>query len=90
MANNYGPPYGSTESNFGKIISKDLKKYRDENLNSQNDQERIDTWVEQTSLVSGVNLVPFYEDWGFPISENTKNNLTDLPVWTENPMNTFD
>ena len=30
FANNYGPPYGSTESNFGKIISKDLKKYRDE------------------------------------------------------------
>ena len=30
LANNYGPPYGSTESNFGKIISKDLKKYRDE------------------------------------------------------------
>ena len=30
LANNYGPPYGSTEINFGKIISKDLKKYRDE------------------------------------------------------------
>ena len=30
MANNYGPPYGSTETNFGKIISKELKKYRDE------------------------------------------------------------
>ena len=30
LANNYGPPYGSTETNFGKIISKDLKKYRDE------------------------------------------------------------
>ena len=27
LANNYGPPYGSTEINFGKIISKDLKKY---------------------------------------------------------------
>ena len=30
LANNYGPPYGSTETNFGNIISKDLKKYRDE------------------------------------------------------------
>ena len=30
LANNYGPPYGSAESNFGNIISKDLKKYRDE------------------------------------------------------------
>ena len=30
LANNYGPPYGSAESNFGKLMSKDLKKYRDE------------------------------------------------------------
>lgn len=30
LANNYGPPYGSAESNFGKIIKSDLRKYRDE------------------------------------------------------------
>ena len=30
LANNYGPPYGSAESNFGKIMKRDLKKYRDE------------------------------------------------------------
>mgnify|MGYP001244984703 CR=1 FL=1 len=30
LANNYGPPYGSAERNFGRIINKDLKKYRDE------------------------------------------------------------
>ena len=30
LANNYGPPYGSAESNFGKIIKRDLGKYRDE------------------------------------------------------------
>lgn len=30
LANNYGPPYGSAESNFGKIMKTDLKKYRDE------------------------------------------------------------
>ena len=30
LANNYGPPYGSAEKNFGKIMSSDLKKYRDE------------------------------------------------------------
>ena len=32
LANNYGPPPGSAESNFGKIISKELKQYRDEIL----------------------------------------------------------
>ena len=30
LANNYGPPYGSAESNFGKIMKSDFRKYRDE------------------------------------------------------------
>lgn len=30
LANNYGPSAGSAEINFGKILSGDLKKYRDE------------------------------------------------------------
>ena len=30
LANNYGPPSGSAETNFGKVISSDLRPYRDE------------------------------------------------------------
>ena len=30
LANNYGPPPGSAEENFGKILATDLKAYRDE------------------------------------------------------------
>ena len=30
LANNYGPPYGSAEENFGKILHSDLAPYRDE------------------------------------------------------------
>lgn len=30
LANNYGPPPGSAEENFGKMITQDLKDYRDE------------------------------------------------------------
>ena len=30
LANNYGPPYGSAESNFGRIMKSDFRKYRDE------------------------------------------------------------
>jgi L-glyceraldehyde 3-phosphate reductase len=30
LANNYGPPYGSAEENFGKVMQSDFKKYRDE------------------------------------------------------------
>jgi L-glyceraldehyde 3-phosphate reductase len=30
LANNYGPPAGSAETNFGKLLATDLKPYRDE------------------------------------------------------------
>src|SRR5512146_1714083 len=30
LANNYGPPYGSAEENFGKLLCEDLAPYRDE------------------------------------------------------------
>ncbi len=30
LANNYGPPYGSAEENFGLLMEQDLRPYRDE------------------------------------------------------------
>jgi L-glyceraldehyde 3-phosphate reductase len=30
LANNYGPPYGSAETNFGRIFAEDFARYRDE------------------------------------------------------------
>ncbi len=30
LANNYGPPYGSAEENFGLLFKRDFSKYRDE------------------------------------------------------------
>ena len=30
LANNYGPPYGSAERNFGTLFARDFKPYRDE------------------------------------------------------------
>ncbi|GEO24078.1 L-glyceraldehyde 3-phosphate reductase [Cyclobacterium qasimii] len=32
LANNYGPPYGAAEENFGRILKKDFLPYRDELL----------------------------------------------------------
>ena len=32
LANNYGPPYGSAETNFGEHLRRDFKPYRDELL----------------------------------------------------------
>lgn len=30
LANNYGPPYGTAEKNFGRVLKSDLASYRDE------------------------------------------------------------
>ncbi len=30
LANNYGPPYGSAEANFGQLMAQDFRPYRDE------------------------------------------------------------
>jgi L-glyceraldehyde 3-phosphate reductase len=30
LANNYGPPYGSAEENFGRLFAQDFRPYRDE------------------------------------------------------------
>jgi L-glyceraldehyde 3-phosphate reductase len=32
LANNYGPPYGAAETNFGRLMREDLRPYRDELL----------------------------------------------------------
>lgn len=50
LANNYGPPPGSAEENFGKIFNKDLKQYRDEMI---------------ISTKAGYGMWPGpYGDWG--------------------------
>src|SRR5258706_11644948 len=30
LANNYGPPFGSAETNFGELLRQDFRPYRDE------------------------------------------------------------
>jgi len=30
LANNYGPPYGTSETNFGRVFAEDLRPFRDE------------------------------------------------------------
>lgn len=50
LANNYGPPAGSAESNFGRILKEDLGNYRDELI---------------ISTKAGYDMWPGpYGDWG--------------------------
>ena len=50
LANNYGPPYGAAEQNFGRIMASDLRPYRDELI---------------ISTKAGYDMWPGpYGDWG--------------------------
>jgi L-glyceraldehyde 3-phosphate reductase len=50
MANNYGPPYGSAEENFGRLFAQDFRRYRDELI---------------ISTKAGYDMWPGpYGDWG--------------------------
>jgi L-glyceraldehyde 3-phosphate reductase len=50
LANNYGPPYGSAEENFGRMLRDDLRPYRDELV---------------VSTKAGYDMWPGpYGDWG--------------------------
>jgi L-glyceraldehyde 3-phosphate reductase len=50
LANNYGPPYGSAEENFGRILAGDLRGHRDELI---------------VSTKAGYDMWPGpYGDWG--------------------------
>ena len=42
LANNYGPPYGSAEENFGRVIAADFRPFRDELIIST--QAGYDMW----------------------------------------------
>jgi L-glyceraldehyde 3-phosphate reductase len=50
LANNYGPPYGTAELNFGRVMREDLRPYRDELI---------------ISTKAGYDMWPGpYGDWG--------------------------
>ena len=47
---------------------------------------RIEQWITRTSSVAGVDLVPFYEAWGWPVSNAARAATAGLPAWAGDPM----
>ncbi len=60
LANNYGPPPGSAEENFGKILGEDFRNHRDELIISTKAGYRMwdgpyGEWGSKKNLVSSLN-----------------------------------
>ena len=60
LANNYGPPHGSAEENFGKLLKQDLHPYRDELIISSKAGYRMwegpyGEWGSRKSLLASLD-----------------------------------
>ncbi len=62
------------------------KRYLEMSDPPSSDQDKIDRWVLESSLEVGQNLTPFYDAWGFPIQQATRDALVDLPAWESHPL----
>ncbi|XP_077004643.1 TRPM8 channel-associated factor 2-like isoform X2 [Tamandua tetradactyla] len=47
---------------------------------------KMNLWVKKFSEKVQKNLVPFFEDWGWPVKKEIADSLACLPKWQENPM----
>jgi|GEM_PF-4528857 len=45
-----------------------------------NDEQRQQSFILESSRVSGINLIPFFEMWGFPIGQSTRAHLNHFPL----------
>jgi hypothetical protein len=48
--------------------------------------QQVQRWIVRMSQAVGRDLTLFHEAWGFPITEGTRSAVSDLPAWTEHPM----
>ncbi|XP_073475342.1 TRPM8 channel-associated factor homolog [Aquarana catesbeiana] len=56
---------------------------------SRNNLDKMNLWAEKFSQAVNKNLAPFFQSWGWPIEEKTRQKLTTLPMWEENPMKKY-
>jgi len=80
--------YLQLQEGFGwELFSTLFTEYRNESDASEGSaQDRIDEWVLRSSRTTERNLIPFYDAWGFPISDAVRAEVNQLPEWAENPM----
>ena len=60
--------------------------YREDAIQANSDSERIETWIRLSSAASNRNLASFYRAWGFPLSTNLEDELSQYPAWPDHPM----
>lgn len=60
--------------------------YRERELPTRGDAEKVQTFIRVSSEVAGCDLSPFYDAWGLPPTDETRKILSELekletPIW---------
>lgn len=79
--------FGQLQKHVGWQPFKDYFRYcREKNPKAANNQDKIDSWVVQMSLLCKQDLRPFFQDWTWPLSDKVKRNpdLARLPAFKPN------
>ena len=50
------------------------------------DTEEFNAWVMHLSNATGYNLAPYHAAWGFPLTQDTFDSLSHLPIWVDDPL----
>ncbi len=58
----------------------------DEGKRPRETQARIDRFIETFCRYSGYNLIPYFEAWGYKITDPAKQRCAVYREWKENPM----
>ena len=54
-----------------------------------NDNEKYDMWARLYSQTVNTNLCPYFEWWGWTLTNETKTSCALLPAWTQDPLARF-
>ena len=83
LANNYGPPPGSAEEAFGKILATDFVDYRDQLIISSKAGYRMwpgpyGEWGSRKYLLASLDQSPRHRSWEVPVPRRPLFRLRSL------------
>ena len=65
---------------YRKLFKRYAELVRENDYLEFNETERkVRLFVKELSLAAGVNFYPYFDRWGFPVSQSTNNELKHLP-----------
>ncbi|XP_073508739.1 TRPM8 channel-associated factor homolog [Phyllobates terribilis] len=66
-----------------------FSKYQTMSDVSEDNKDKMNLWAKLFSQAVNKNLAPFFQAWGWPIDEATRNELSTMPEWENDPMKKY-